>query len=58
MDIRIIEAIHESLRTKRAVRVRTLTRHMIRPRPQHKIFKFPLGKVKEVKVRSPHAGSR
>lgn len=55
LDIRVIEGCLESLQLKRPVRLRPVQTRLVRPRPQHKIFRSPFPKPDEVRVRSPHA---
>lgn len=54
-DVKVIEAINESLRTHRPVKVRAPRIRLMRPRSQQKIYRFKLPKEETVRSRSPHS---
>jgi predicted dehydrogenase len=54
-DVKIVEAINESLRTHRPVKIRPSKIRLMRPRSQQKIFRFKLPKEDVVRTRSPHS---
>ncbi len=54
-DVKVIEAVNESLRTHRPVKVRSDKIRLMRPRSRQKIFRFKLPKEETVRSRSPHS---
>jgi predicted dehydrogenase len=54
-DVKIIEAINESLRTHRPVKIRAAKIRLMRPRSRQKIFRFKLPKEDVVRTKSPHS---